>query len=635
MATEDGALSRYDRPYIIVSEQIEAMSDRADTALEKAHAAIDELKLLGTGLDDLPPTPTITIPNDELPAFAMPTAPDAGQFGTVGPINVPDLDFDLDVADIEVSPPPVFNPSVVSVEIPTAPAPIAFDELPDRPGLMAIDIPEAPNLTLPSVGNLAEIVIPTFTFPELPQFNTAAPEFQGSVPDSVLQWAEPVYQSESMDKLKARIVAMMAGGTGLPAPVEQALFDRARSREDQVNSKATDDATQAFAARGYELPPGALAKQISAIIEQGRLKVSDLAREILTKSAEWEIENLRNAVAQGIALETMLLSSFNDMANRGFEAAKLRLQADLDLFSANVALFNARQNSYQAEANAYKIRLDGELSKLEVFKAQIEGEQAKASLNEQTVRIYTAQLQALNSEVEIYRAKMDGAQIKSDLNKSQIEAYRADIQAYAEKIGARKVEFDAYESRVRAEQAKIGILEAEARAFASTVQGYESSNNVKMQAVRAQVDVMTAKVQRYNAVLGAEQARVQAELANIQALTSAYQADVGRYSAEIGAATSRQQLEQARVEGRLRNNLAYYEIELKKYDASITRMIQQAQIQSEAIKATGTMSAQLAAGAMAATNVSASMSGSAGISSSDSLSRSKSESHNYNYNVEE
>ncbi|HAR04055.1 MAG TPA: hypothetical protein DCR72_00505 [Pseudomonas sp.] len=632
MAEENGALTRYDRPYLIVSEQIDAMSDRADTALDKAFDTLEQLKKITADLDTLPPTPTIELGDDPLPTFKAPIPPNPNQFGTVGGINVGDLDLEGDIgADLQVDPPPEFRPSVISVSIPDAPAPIDVTGMPDRPTLTGVSIPTAPTLNLPSVGDLAQIEIPAFAFPQLPSFDATAPEFTGTAPNLVLQWAEPAYHSDTLEEVKGRVRAMLAGGTGLPAPVEQALFDRARMRQDQLAHKAVDDITQAFAARGFELPPGAMAKQIAAVVEQTHLSSSELAREILIKSAEWEIENLRNAVGQGIALEGMLIGAFDNMANRTFEVAKMRLQADLDLFNANVALFNARQGAYQTEAGVYQTRLQGELAKLEVFKAQIEGEKAKGELNEQKVRVFTAQLQALSTEVEIYKARMSGAQIESDLNRAQIDAYRADIQAYAEKLSARKIEFDGYESRVRAEQAKIGILEAEARAFAATVQGYESKNNVKIQSVRTKVEVMNAKVQRYLAVLESERARVQAELSNIQALTAAYQADVGRYTAEINAATGQQNLEQARVEAKLRNNLAYYEIELKKYDASVSRLIQQVQIQAEAIKATGQMSAQLAAGAMAATNVSASMSGAANISSSDSLDRSYSETHTYRY----
>lgn len=633
MAIEDGAVSRYDRPYEIVSEQIDAMSERADNAFNLAVQTLNELKNAASELDLDAIPPNIALPNIDIDAFPNLTPPDSNRFGVIGGINIPTLNIDLDsiLADLDVSldAAPDFTPSVISVDLPQRPGAIDLTGMPDRPDVGDVDIPDAPILELPGVGTLQDISIPDFVYPELPTFSALSPDFDGAPPSTVLQWSEPAYSSDSLPVVKARVIAMLGGGTGLPPAVEQALFDRARMREDQGAQKAVDDAFQDFASRGFMTPPGMLAKRIDAVREQNQMKVSELAREILIKSAEWEIENLRQAVSQGIALEGMLIEQFNQSANRAFEVAKTRLESDIAVFNSSVALFNARQSAYQVEADVYKTKLQGALSKLEVYKAQIDAEHAKGELNQQTVQIYTAQLQALSTQTDIYRAKMDGARVRSEVEKSKIEAYSVDVRAYAERLQAQKTEFDAYEAAVRAEQAKIGILEAESRAFAATVQAYESKNNVKIQGVKAKVDVSTAKIQQYSSLLDAEKARVQAELANVQALTSAYQADVGRYAAEINAATSKLDLQARTGEARLRNNLAYYEIELKKYDAALQRAVQKVQLQAEAIKATGQVAAQLAAGAMSATNVSASMSGSAGISSSDSLNKS----HSYSYDM--
>lgn len=633
MAIEDGGVSRYDRPYEIVSEQIDAMSERADNAFSLAVQTLNDLKNATRDLDLETVPPNIALPNVDIDAFPNLTPPDSNRFGVIGGINIPALTIDLDsiLADLDVSldDPPEFNPSVIAVDLPDRPGSIDLSGMPSRPSVGDVVIPEAPILTLPGIGDLAPISVPDFEFPDLPVFSALSPDFTGAAPSTVMQWSETEYTSDTLPAVKARVVAMLAGGTGLPPAVEQALFDRARGREDQVGQKAVDDAFQDFASRGFMQPPGMLAKRIEAVREQNQMKVSELAREILIKSAEWEIENLRNAVQQGIALEAMLIEQFNQSVGRVFDAAKLRMESDIAVFNSTVALFNAKQSAYQVEADVYKTKLQGALSKLEVYKARIDGEKAKGELNDQTVRIYTAQLQALNTQIEIYRSRMDGAKVQSELEKSKIEAYSVDVRAYGERLSAQKTAFDAYEAGVRAEQAKIGILEAESRAFAATVQAYESKNNVKIQGVRAKVDVSTAKIQQYSALLEAERARVQAELANVQALTSAYQADVGRYTAEINAATSKLDLQARTGEARLRNNLAYYEVELKKYDAALQRAVQKVQLQTEAIKATGQVAAQLAAGAMAATNVSASMSGSAGISSSDSLSKS----HNYSYDM--
>ena len=80
-----------------------------------------------------------------------------------------------------------------------------------------------------------------------------------------------------------------------------------------------------------------------------------------------------------------------------------------------------------------------------------------------------------------------------------------------------------------------------------------------------------------------------------------------------------------------RTSIAYSEMQMKEYEAKIQKAIQEAQIALEAAKAMGQYTAQLAAGAMSAAHVSASISGSGSASTSFSNSQSKSESHNYNY----
>ena len=72
-------------------------------------------------------------------------------------------------------------------------------------------------------------------------------------------------------------------------------------------------------------------------------------------------------------------------------------------------------------------------------------------------------------------------------------------------------------------------------------------------------------------------------------------------------------------------------IKHSEYQVRIQNAVQQAQIALEAAKALGQFSAQLAAGAMSAMHVTASISGSGSASSSDSNSKSTSTTYNYQY----
>ena len=82
----------------------------------------------------------------------------------------------------------------------------------------------------------------------------------------------------------------------------------------------------------------------------------------------------------------------------------------------------------------------------------------------------------------------------------------------------------------------------------------------------------------------------------------------------------------------MRTNIANAEMQLKQYDANIQKAYQQAQIALEAAKAAGQYAAQLAAGAMSALHVSASVTGTGSQSSTYTQTESESKTTNRNYN---
>ena len=610
----------YSRPYDLVRNQIQDMSTRADAAAFATVQAINDLKGVSSLFSEQE-TPRVdeTVFTDlsELDLAVRAAQPQVRNFGAIDGFAMPSI-TDLSFPDIDAGDVPTFNPSFTNIALPNAPAPIDMSGRPSRPTLSPVSVPTAPTLSLPALGSIEAISIPTFAFPELPTFDGTAPSVDFIPPSSVLIWSEPIYASTSLDEIRAQVSTMLAGGTGIPPAIEAALFDRARIREDVVALKARQEAVDSFAGRGFTMPPGMLVAQVNAIVEDNQLKAGAINRDILNQSAQWEIDNLRFAVQQGMAIEGVLMNLFQQMAQRTFEAARYKVESEIALYNARVGLFNAQQNAYQVAATVFKIRIEGALAKIEAFKAQIQAQQAIGQVNEQTVKVYQARLEAVRNQVEIYKASMDGARAQSDLNRNEIEAYKTDVSAYAETINAQKIAFDAYESEMKGVTAQTQIIDSQARAFAATVQGYEGKANIKVKGVQAKIEAMQAATSRFTAQVNAQQARTASQAEVVKANVQAFSADVSRYSAELNAGTAHSDMLARLGEARLRNNLAYYEIQVKEHDQKMGRILKQAEINADALKTAGQMSAQLTAGAYAAMHVSASMSGSAGVSASSS-----------------
>jgi hypothetical protein len=624
-----GSFSAAKEAYELVQGQIDAMTERANAALEQANSVINTLTSFAPITPPPDPSPPRINPSDYVLKPSDAAAPAVPADLVSGIDDMPPIELqsgaelitDLNGIDSDLGQIGEFDPSV-TITLPSPPSPIDTGDVPAAPTLRDVSLPTAPSPSLPALDSLEEISIPSFTFPTLPTFDALAPEFDGELPSisALAQWSEPRYETELIADVLVTVRKMLNGETGLPAPIEEAIYARARAREDLTARQNVQQAFDTWAGRGFVLPPGMLVEQVNAAQDEAALRTNAVSREVAIEVTRIAIENLRQAVAQGIAAEQTLYNFFANAVQRSFEMARARLDAEVALCNAQVGLFNARSTAYQVAAQVFEARLRAALAEIDVYKAQIDGARAISDFNESKVRIYVAKVDALKASVEVYRAQMEGAKVESEFNQSRIESYRASVDAYKAKIEARKVVFDAYEAQVRGESAKANIVQAQADAFASTVRAVEAKSNIRVAKVNARISALQASVGKFTAQTQYEREKVGAQAQVAQAKISAFSADVQRYAAELQANTSANEAQIRTLDVYLRTQLSQYEIAVKRYEALLTTIIEQAKIQADSIRAAGQMASQLAAGAMSAMQVGATVRGGGDINYNESYS---------------
>ena len=562
-------------------------------------------------------------------------------FGTINATvpSPPSYDGVPSVSPISVAP---FQSMISGFNIPEPPAWTAPANPPERPTTGDVVIPTAPDFALPPAPTLDNIVVPNFSGMSLPTFTATAPEFTGSALPGILQWAEPTYYSEILDEVLEVIRRLWAGGSGIPEAVEQAMFERAMAREDMAADRELDAIDGDFSMRGFTMPTGMQAARVDQLRQDLAVKKLGLNRELTIKFAEVHIENIRFGVQQAIAAENVYVNLFLNAAQRMFEAARFQIESQINIYNAQVSLFNAKMNAYQVAAGVFDTLVRAELSKIEAYKAEVEAEVARGQVNEQRVRTYVAQVQAASTVIEVFKARMEGARVESDVIRNQIEAYRADVQAYGERIQADKTRFDAYESQVKGESAKAGIIDSEARAYAALVQGKAAIADVDVKRAELVIQKNRAKAEAFSAEAEAAKAKMVAQQATAQAAAQAYIADTQRYAAVAAAETGKAQVEVSAQEVQLRSNIALYQAEVQQYISNMEQMIRRTALIIEALKSAGQLSTTLAAGAMAGVHVGATLSGGGSVTASGQVGESFSTSNststgtstNYNYNYE-
>jgi hypothetical protein len=155
---------------------------------------------------------------------------------------------------------------------------------------------------------------------------------------------------------------ILYGGTGLPAAVQDAIWERARRAELAEANRLTEEAIDAFAARGFTLPGGAVYAAVLKAQQDAANKSSTLARDTAIDNAKLALETIKFAVQQGVQLRIGVigaigayLKAFMQPAELAVERARVMAQAQQQLWSSSADYYRAMVAEAQLSLSAQEI----------------------------------------------------------------------------------------------------------------------------------------------------------------------------------------------------------------------------------------------------------------------------------------
>lgn len=608
-------------------------SDAIDTALE----FLDDLKNQGLTLAAIPAVdadlgninatigPVSLPPAPAEPAGLSPTFPAAPADPTLTP-----------VAGLSLPEAPEFLTADPTLATIAAPAPFT-DAAPAAPALTTLTLPAEPDAALPSAPTLRSLALPVVPQLNLPFFS-ATLDPAPLTPAATFSYTEAAYTSELLTSLNSRLVEFVAGAsTGLSAAVEQALWDRGRAREAALLYRAREQAARGFSARGFSLPPGALVELITQADQIAIDKGASLSRDIMVKQAELEQANFQFAFGQAVALEGQLLAHSDQVAARALEAAKVTSQILIDLFNAEVSLFNAKSQAYQVEAVVYRERLAAEIARVEIYKAELEGQKLIGDLNQQDVALYSERIKAVLALFELYKGRLEGVKIQQEQQKLSTELYGVQVEAFAARSRAKADEFAGYKTQVEAESIKVEAHKSLADAYSSKIAGFKALVDARVAAQDAEIKVnQEIPLEVFKARASTFESLVQAEAERLRGLIGLYEGRTRVYSEQVRGEGIRVDAQATILKAEVEVKSTEANLELEVLKANVTRLTEIARLLIASMDSGSRVAAQLAAASLSAVNLSASIgasaseSGSTSNSTSTSTNTSWSETHTYN-----
>lgn len=514
------------------------LTDNAQTALDSAISAVENMgysitTFSGASLPSSPASQISLVPPTLVPVtLNLPSEPGAA------PIY-------QDISAITLDAAPVLTAAEPAITMPTDPSQLAQFSgsapsittsfvFPNPPSELTNPLIAAPTLTEREEPTAPQVMLPVFGA-VAPTDNTVAPTnldttfanaYASAAPstitmvngyvDAMLAQRNPQYATQ-MAAIEAQLTRYLAGGTGLNAAVENAIYARAQSKNDAEARRVRDAAYAEAAKRGFTLPSGALMSAQQTARQAGADNNAKAATEITVLQAEMEQKNLQFAVTTSTALRTAVLNAtLSYMQNLGqingqaIDYAKSVLSAVLEAYNTSVRAFTVKLEAYKTEAVVYETSLKASMAGIELYKAEIQALEALTQVDKTRVDVYRARIDSLTALSNVYRAQVEAVQGRASLEKLKLDLFQTQVQTYTAQVQGKNAEWQGYTAAINGQQAKAQIYATQVQAYSAQVQAYKADIEAKAEVVKAMAVTNDARARQYSATMQGYQAVVQA-----------------------------------------------------------------------------------------------------------------------------
>jgi len=551
---------------------VSSVQELADDAigqmrLDVANVGFTAISFSGISLPEEPEVPDVL------------QAPDLSPISLELPAEPTDRLVFQDISQIEPGTEPTFSATAPTITIPSAPAqlaeftgtapeivtsytfpdpPAALDDpIPLEPTLVDREAPTAPTLALPSL----EAVLPTNdtqaptdiadTF--IASFRDISPQFTAAVEgqvDAMVAKYNPQFHTQ-MAAIEAQLTRYLAGGTGLDPTVENAIYERSRSKTDAEARRVAETAWAQTAARGFTIPGGA----VTAALRRNRQAQADTnaaaSREIVVMQAEMEQKNLQFAVTTSIGLRQAILSAalnyhqnLISINGQALEYARAIVSNMVEVYNIQVRAYGVRLDAYRAEVGAYEARLKATMAAVDLYRAEIDAQQALVAMDRARVDLYRSRIDTLNTLANVYKSRIDAVIEQASLEKLKLDLFRTKVETYVAQTQSKRAEFDAYTAALSGQEQRVRLFAAQVDAYQAQLTGYKTKIEAQSEVVRAQAVTNDARAKQFSAVLDGyrtiatvrgDKARTELDVqrAALQAFDSQTRANIA--NAEVGA----------------------------------------------------------------------------------------------------
>lgn len=539
-----------------------------------------------------------------------------------------------DISPIEVGVIPELKATTPTLVLPTLPAPLAEFTQTAPEIATSFDLPTAPDaldieILAPSLTDRAEPMAPTIS---LPSFDAIGPTADLTAPSDLAAQYVAAYRDmapQFVTALEARMNAMLlqhnprfhvqraaldtqlerylAGGTGLSADVEDAIYERAKDKEIAEARRTSRAAFANAAARGFTIPDGAAFSQDARARQAAADNLARSANEIAIKQAEREQQNLQWAVSQLTERHNSALSaaltyhgSLVALNGQALQAAQAILGAAVEVFNLSIRAFEARLGAYQAEAAVFDTRLKAAMSLRDLYESEIRALQALSEVDRTKVSLYKGKIEALEALAGVYKSRIEAVVQEANLERLKLDLHKSKIEAFAAQAQVKESEYRGYTAAISGQESLVRLYSAQVEAHNSVLAGARLRVDAQSEVVRATALTNQARatqdkavMDRYSAVVDA---RARVATTQIESRRQIIQTWEAQARATIATAELQSTVYQSQVDAIIKDTALQIEVLIKGAELNLAQTKALATMGGATAKVYGDLSASALAG---------------------------------------
>jgi len=571
----------------------------------------------------------------------------------------------------------------ITIAAPTITLPVSPDAATQQ------DMPDAPNINIPSMGTVTAPTAPTLETLDLPDIEI--PDFDATAPTVSIPDVPDVATPDDPGDAPSIDDVVIPNAPDLDIPTAPVLDDVVLPSWDALSlpefaGARPNDVTFEAPGQLFTYQEGSFSSTLQDAIEQqiyddllsgGNIDAITGITEAIAKAESVAARTLRielAAIRDGWAArgqdgptgadedkEYQARQRYSDSVNEVTaqfvtERCRLTVQHREALLQHGLSFVDLRFRAYSEAQNraleAAKATADFGYRNVEI---QVQIYNLQLSRYQADAAVFEAKVRASSQILDARRLELETARLRGDLRKQDIDIYVAKCSALSVSIESYKAQIQGALAKLQAQTEKINAFRAKVDAFVAQINSMTAQYNAwgtRVSAEKVKVDLYATQAQAYNyrvsgkkvvADIGATQAgivdsRNKGNISLYQSSLEATKVELQRLIAEVDTAVkqtaSQVQVYDATVRGVAAQNEStrgLAALNLQEWSSRLTATIQQAQLALDYAKAQGSLSeTAIAAAASTSAQLAASALGSRHASANVGFSGSNSNSNSFN-----